>query len=219
MRAALATDPAARARSPPSTPAGKRVSARPARSATTAASGAAKMRSCPAAAIETPKSSATSLRIGERTSTPAWLAKSARKRTSDGDANVSRRAMTAASPCGGAATTGQRESRGWRTERRRYGWLLGAPARAPRGRARAAPPSSPARAIRGELLLLGAVEEVEERARHGIRAHRPPAGTPAAALLQIGELGPLAVAEVRAVLGQEAGQPEAQLVGSVGHVG
>ena len=37
------------------------------------------IRSCPAAAIDTPKSSATSLRIGDRTSTPAWLATNARK--------------------------------------------------------------------------------------------------------------------------------------------
>ena len=107
------------------------------------------MRSCPAAAIETPKSSATSLRIGERTSTPAWLAKSARKRTSDGDANVSRRAMTAASPHGGAAT--MRPARVSRVENRTPVLRLAAGARrprAPRGRAPAAPPSSPARATR-----------------------------------------------------------------------
>jgi hypothetical protein len=62
-----------------------RTSARATPRATAAASGAARIRNCPAAAIDTSKSSATSLRIGERTSTPDWLANSARNRTSDGD--------------------------------------------------------------------------------------------------------------------------------------
>ena len=43
------------------------------------------------AAIETPKSSATSLRIGDSTSTPDWLANSARKSTSDGDGRTPNR--------------------------------------------------------------------------------------------------------------------------------
>ena len=70
----------------------RRVSSdsRPATSAATTASGAARIRNCPATAIETPKSSATSLRIGESTSTPAWLATKARKSTSDGDAKAPR---------------------------------------------------------------------------------------------------------------------------------
>ena len=91
--AALATEPRARSTLPtPRSARGEnRTRARPARSATTAASGAATIRSCPAAAIETPKSSATSLRIGESTSTPDWLAKSARKRTSDGDGRTPNR--------------------------------------------------------------------------------------------------------------------------------
>jgi hypothetical protein len=62
-----------------------RTSERATNRATTAASGAARIRSWPASAIETPKSAATSLRIGDRTSTPDWLANRARKRTSDGD--------------------------------------------------------------------------------------------------------------------------------------
>jgi hypothetical protein len=81
--AALASEPTARsALATPSSARGEyRVSSRPATSAATTASGAARIRSCPAAAIETPKSSATSLRIGDSTSTPAWLARNARKRT------------------------------------------------------------------------------------------------------------------------------------------
>ena len=80
----------------------KRRSARPVASATPAASGAARIRNCPASAIEIPNSEATSLRIGDMTRMPVWLAKSAKKSTTDGDARRDARRSDDESPGLGA---------------------------------------------------------------------------------------------------------------------
>ena len=96
--AALAREPTARKAlpAPISARGEKRASARPVRSATPAANGAATIRNWPAAAIETSKSAATRARIGDITSTPAWLANSARNSTTVGDANRAGRFATTA---------------------------------------------------------------------------------------------------------------------------
>ena len=66
------------------------------RSATPAANGAARIRNWPAAAIDTSNSAATRARIGDITSTPAWLANSARNSTTVGDAKRAGRLAAAA---------------------------------------------------------------------------------------------------------------------------
>ena len=71
------------------------------------------------------------------------------------------------------------------------------------------------RAIR-ELLLLGPVEEVEERADLPLRPGGPGAGPPAAAQLELDEIGPLAVREGRHVQGEQARELRVQLFDSVG---
>src|SRR3954471_4872587 len=80
------------------------ASARPVRSATMAANGAARIRSWPASAIETSNSAATRARIGDITSTPAWLANSARNSTTVGEPRSAGRPVAAAGEIGGAET-------------------------------------------------------------------------------------------------------------------
>ena len=97
--AALAREPSGDER------AARRRSARAARSgrahdrsasATTAANGAARIRSCPACGDRDVELGRDAARIGDITSTPAWLANSARNSTTVGDASSAGRLGTAA---------------------------------------------------------------------------------------------------------------------------